>query len=225
MVTVVLADDHVVVRQGLRALLESDSQFSVVGEAADGPEAVAMVKLRKPKVLILDLMMPGPNGLETLRTVSRLKLDTRVVILTMYGREAYLIEALGSGAAGFVVKESCAAELFRAVQAVLAGRRYVSPTLLDASTGSNMRRLKAGLRHRQSELTTRERKILQLVVEGATNHDIAVRLKISSRTVASNRASFMGKLHLNTRRDLISYALQRGIVSEGQTGAEQEKNN
>lgn len=223
MVTVVLADDHVVVRQGLRALLESDPQFSVVGEAADGLEAVEMVKLRKPKVLILDLMMPGRNGLETLRTLSRLKLDTRVVILTMYGREAYLLEALGSGAAGFVVKESCGAELFLAIRSVLAECRYVSPQLLDASTGSNIRRLKARLRHRQSKLTTRERRVLQLFVEGATNHDIAARLKISSRSVASHRASFMSKLRLKTNNDLVRYALQRGVISDGQTKVSQNK--
>jgi two-component system response regulator NreC len=217
MVTVVLADDHVVVRQGLRALLESDPQFSVVGEAADGLEAVEMVKRRKPKVLILDLMMPNLNGLETARKVSRLKPATCVVVLTMYGNEAYLLEALRSGAAGFVVKESCGAELFQAMRTVLAGRRYVSPPLLDASTGSYVQKLKGGLRDRQSKLTTRERKVLQLVVEGANNHDIAARLKISLHKVASHRANFMRKLDLNTYNDLIRYALQRGVISEGQT--------
>ncbi len=225
MVTVVLADDHVVVRQGLRALLESDPQFSVVGEAADGLEAVEMVKRRKPKVLIVDLMMPNLNGLETVRKVSRLKPDTCVVVLTMYGHEAYLLEAFMSGAAGFVVKESCGAELLQAIRTVLAGRRYVSPQLLDASTGPYTRKLKAGLRNLQSKLTTRERKVLHLVVEGANNRDIAARLKISPRKVASHRANFMRKLDLNTYNGLIRYALQRGVISEGQPKNLAGKNN
>ena len=215
--TIVLADDHVVVRQGLRALLESDPQFFVVGEAGDGLEALEMVKRRKPKVLIVDLMMPSLNGFETARRVTRLKPATCVVVLTMYGNEPYLLEALRSGAAGFVVKESCGAELFQAIRTVLAGRRYVSPPLLDASKGSYMRKVKAGLRDLQRKLTARERKVLQLVVEGATNQDIAARLKISSRTVASHRANSMRKLHLSTYNGLIRYALQRGVIAEGQT--------
>src|SRR2546427_762800 len=132
MVTVVLADDHVVVRQGLRALLESDPRFIVAGEAADGLEAVELVKRRKPTVLIADLMMPGLDGLATTRKVSRLKSDTRVIILSMYGDQAYVLEALKSGAAGNVVKDSCGTEIFEAIRVVVAGSRYLSPTLLEA---------------------------------------------------------------------------------------------
>ena len=127
MVTVGLADDHVVVRQGLRLLLQTDPALSVVGEAANGLEAMAMVKRLKPHVLILDLMMPAPDGLEVTRRLTRLKLGTRVIILTMYGDAAFLLDALKAGAAGYVVKESCGTELLRAIHEVAAGRRYLSP--------------------------------------------------------------------------------------------------
>jgi DNA-binding NarL/FixJ family response regulator len=129
MVTVGLADDHVVVRQGLRLLLETDPSLSVVGEAADGNEAIQLVKGLKPQVLVLDLMMPKPDGLEVLRKLSRLKSATRVIILTMYGEAAFLLDALKSGAAGYVVKESCGTDLLQAIHEVAAGRRYLSPGL------------------------------------------------------------------------------------------------
>ena len=131
MVTVGLADDHVVVRQGLRLLLESDPEFVVVGEAADGLEALRLVKRRKPTVLVLDLMMPGLDGLEVIRRVSRLKLRTRVIMLTMYGDEEGHRDALKGGATGDVVKESCGTDLFQAIRDVAAGRRYLSPAVAD----------------------------------------------------------------------------------------------
>ena len=218
MVTVLLVDDHTVVRQGLRALVESDPEFVVVGEAADGLEAVALVKRKKPKVVIVDLMMPGLNGLETLQKVLRLKLDTRVIILSMYRNEAYVLEAMRNGAAGYVVKESGGAELFQAMRTALAGRRYLSPTLFEASIGSYssmgtiLQKAQTGSAAPYDTLTTRERKVLQLVAEGATSFDIGARLKISSRAVESHRASLMRKLGLNTHHTLIRYALQRGII-------------
>jgi DNA-binding NarL/FixJ family response regulator len=218
MVTVVLADDHVVVRQGLRALLESDPRFVVVGEAGDGLEAVELVKRRKPTVLITDLMMPGLDGLATIRKLSHLKSDTRVIILSMYGDQAYVVEALKSGAAGYVVKESCGAELFQAMRDVVAGRRYLSPAVSEASigafssAGTILQKAQAGSQKVHDKLTVRERKVLQLVVEGASSSDIGSRLKISSRMVESHRANCMRKLGLTPPQDLIRYALQRGSL-------------
>ena len=219
MVTVVLADDHVVVRQGLRALLELDPIFVVVGEAADGHEAVELVKSRKPTVLITDLMMPGLDGLATTRKLSRLKSDTRVIILSMYEDQAYVLTALKSGAAGYVLKESCGAELFHAIREVVVGRRYLSPAVSEASIGSFtamgtiLQKTQTGLLEVHDKLTVRERKVLQLVVEGASTSDIGSRLKLSSRTVESLRANCMRKLGLNLPEDLISYALQRGRLA------------
>jgi two-component system, NarL family, response regulator NreC len=217
-VTVVLADDHVVVTQALRALLESDPTFVVVGEAADGLEAVELVKRRKPTVLITDLMMPGLDGLAITRKLARLKSDTRVIILSMYGDQAYVLEALRNGAAGYVVKESCGAELFQAMREVVAGRRYLSPAVSEASIGSFssmgtiLQKAQTGLLEVHDKLTVRERKVLQLVVEGASSSDIGSRLKMSSRDVESHRANCMRKLGLNTTQDLIRYALQRGSL-------------
>ena len=216
--TIVLADDHAIVRQGLRTLLESDPQFEVVGEAADGREAIELVKRRKPTVLIADLMMPGLNGLETTRKVSRLKSNTRVIVLSMYRNEAYVLEALRSGAAGYVAKESGGAELFQAIREAVAGRRYLSPIISEAAIdsysakGTILQKVQADSPDPYDTLTARERMVLQLIVEGATDRDLGDRLKIGSRAVEIHRAALMRKLGLHTRRKLIRYALQRGVV-------------
>jgi len=215
MVTVALADDHVVVRQGLRLLLESDPEFSVVGEAVDGIEALELVKRHKPKVLIVDLMMPNMDGLETTRRVSRLKSKTRVIILTMYGDEAYLLDAIGSGAAGYVVKESCGADLFQAIRDVVAGRRYLSPLLSEAHTRGYLQKFQAILLKRAPMLTTRERKVLQLVLEGTSNCDIGARLKISLRTVESHLANFVQMLGVKPGYVFMPSAVQRRVRPKG----------
>ena len=209
MVTVALADDHVVVRQGLRLLLESDPEFVVVGEAADGIEALELVKRRKPQVLIVDLMMPGMDGLETTRRLSRLKSDTRVVILTMYEDAAYLLDALRSGAAGYVVKESGGADLFQAIRDVVAGRRYLSPLLSEAFTPRYLQKSRTIVLKLSPALTTRERKVLQLVLEGESSFDIGARLKIKLSTVESDLHNMVGKLGANTNRDVIRYSVKR----------------
>ena len=167
MVTIVLADDHAIVRQGLRTLLESDPQFKIVGEAADGREAIELVKRRKPTVLIADLMMPGLNGLETTRRVLRLKSKTRVIVLSMYRNEAYVLEALRIGAAGYIAKESGGAELFQAIREVVAGRRYLSPIISEAaidsysSMGTILKKVRAGSPDPHDTLTAPKRKVLQ----------------------------------------------------------------
>jgi two-component system, NarL family, response regulator NreC len=206
MVTVALADDHVVVRQGLRLLLESDPEFVVVGEAANGIEALKLVKRRKPNVLVVDLMMPRMNGLETTRRVSRLKLDTRVVVLSMYGDEVYLLDALGSGAAGYVVKESSGTDLFQAIRDVVAGRRYLSPQLSEAFTRRYLQQFRTTLLKLSPTLTTRERKVLHLVLEGASSSEIRARLKISLPTFKSALANFVGKLGVKPRHDFVRRA-------------------
>ena len=220
MVSVVLADDHVVVRQGLRALLESDPSIVIAGEASNGLEAVDMVTRRKPTVLITDLMMPGLDGLAIAQKLSRLKLNTQVIILSMYGDQAYVLTALTNGAAGYVLKESCGAELFQAIREVVAGRRYLSPGISDASIGSfssmgtMLQTAQAGSAEIHDKLTVREREILRLLVEGGSSSDIASRLKISSRKVESYRANCMKKLGLSTQEDLIRYAVQRGSLAK-----------
>ena len=223
MVSVVLADDHVVVRQGLRALLESDPKYFVCGEAADGLEAVELVKRHKPSVLIADLMMPGQDGLAATRKVARLKSGTRVIILSMYGDQAYVLDALRSGAAGYVVKESCGAELFKALRVVAAGGRYLSPAVSEASIGSFtsmgtiLEKAQAGSMEVHDKLTARERLVLQLMVEGTSNRDIGTRLKINPGKVDSLQVNLMRKLRLNTHQNLIRYALQRGVLPKSES--------
>jgi DNA-binding NarL/FixJ family response regulator len=166
-VTVALADDHVVVREGLRLLLESDPEFVVVGQAANGIEALQLVKHRKPKVLILDLVMPSLDGLETTRRLSRLNVDTRVIILTMYADEMYILDALGSCAAGYVLKESCAADLFQAIRDVVAGRFYLSPALSRTFNARYLQRFRTTLLKLPPRLSICERRVLRLL-EGAS---------------------------------------------------------
>jgi two-component system response regulator NreC len=212
MITIVLADDHHVVRQGLRALLEAETDFSVLGETGDGLDALRLVEQLNPNVLVLDLMMPGLNGLEVARQLARRSPATRIVILSMYSNEAYVLEALGNGASAYVLKDSNSADLVHAVREVAAGRRYLSPPLSDRAIEAYQEKAKAATLDKYDMLTTREREVLQLVAEGHTSTDIAARLGISSRTAEAHRSNLMHKLGIHTQADLIRYALRRGII-------------
>jgi DNA-binding NarL/FixJ family response regulator len=212
MTTIVLADDHHVVRQGLRALLEAETDFNVIGEAGDGLEAIQLIEQLRPNVLVLDLMMPGLNGLETTRQVSKHSPQTRTVILSMYANEAYVLEALSNGASAYVLKDSSSADLVHAVREVAAGRRYLSPPLSDRAIEVYQEKARAAALDKYETLTTREREVLQLAAEGHTSTEIAARLGISPRTAETHRTHLMHKLALHTQADLIRYALRRGII-------------
>jgi two-component system response regulator NreC len=211
-ITVVLADDHQVVRQGLRALLEAESDFEVIGEAGDGLEAVQLAERLRPGVLVLDLMMPGLSGLQVTRQVSRRSPHTRIVILSIHANEAYVLEALQNGASAYVLKKSSVDELVRAIREVTAGRRYLSPPLSEHALEAYVQRSRDSTMDPYAMLTDREREVLHLVAEGHTNAEIAARLSLSPRTVEMHRANLMRKLDLHSQADLIRYALQRGIV-------------
>ncbi len=213
MITILLADDHSIVRQGLRALLEVEPDFCIVGEAADGLEVTQLIEYLRPDVLVLDLMMPGLDGLEVTRRVNQRSPQTRVIILSMYGNEAYVVEVLRNGAAGYVLKKSTADELVRAVRAVVAGQRYLSPPLSEQTIETYMQKADESTQDLYDLLTAREREVLYLVAEGHTNAEIAARLFISPRTVEMHRANLMRKLDLRSQADLIRYALRRGIGS------------
>jgi two-component system, NarL family, response regulator NreC len=197
-VTIVLADDHHVMRQGLRLVLEAQEHFHVVAEAGNGLDTITLVERFNPCVLIVDVMMPGLNGLEVTRQVRQRASRTRVIVLSMYSNEAYVLEALRHGASGYVLKDAPADDLVHAVYEVVAGRRYhkAQDTVLNP----------------YETLTTREREVLQLAAEGRTNGDIAAALYISPRTVETHRANVMRKLGLQNQADLIRYALQRGLL-------------
>jgi DNA-binding NarL/FixJ family response regulator len=209
---IVLADDHAVLRQGLRALLEAEPEFRVIGEAGDGLEAVQQVERLQPDVLVVDLMMPGLNGLEVTRQVSQYLPCTRVVILSMYANESYVQEALHAGASAYVLKESTFAELAGAVREAAAGRYYLSPTLSQRAMEAYIQKAKEETQDLYEMLSTREREVLHLAAEGLTNAEIAARLFLSPRTVEMHRSRLMHKLGFRTHTDLIRYALQRGII-------------
>jgi two-component system response regulator NreC len=211
-VTILLADDHHVMRQGLRMLLDAQEDFRVIAEAGDGLEAVKLTERLKPHVLIVDLMMPGINGLEVARQVSHHSPQTRIIMLSMYGNEPYVLEALKNGAAGYVMKDANAAELLRAVHEVVAGRRYLSPPLSEHAMEAYLQKAQDAVLDLYDTLTTREREVLQLAAEGHTNADIAATLGVSPRTIETHRAHLMHKLELRTQADLIRYALKRGIL-------------
>jgi DNA-binding NarL/FixJ family response regulator len=209
---IVLADDHAVLRQGLRALLEAEPEFRVIGEAGDGLEAVQQVERLQPDVLVVDLMMPGLNGLEVARQVSQYMPSTRVVILSMYANESYVQEALYAGVRAYVLKESTFAELAGAVREAAAGRYYLSPPLSQRAVEAYIQKAQEETQDLYEMLSTREREVLHLAAEGLTNAEIAARLFLSPRTVEMHRSRLMHKLGFRTHTDLIRYALQRGII-------------
>lgn len=212
MTTIVLADDHHVVRQGLRALLNAEPDLSIVGEAADGLEVAHLVERVQPDVLVMDLMMPGLNGLEVTRQVSKRFPQTHVVILSMYDNEAYVLEALRNGARGYVLKGSNAADLLQAVREVAAGQLYLSAPLSQRAIEAYVQKVQPASLDQYETLTSREREVLQLAVEGNNTGEIAERLSISPRTVETHRANLMRKLSLRTQTELIRFALRRGIL-------------
>ena len=212
MTTILLADDHRIVRQGLRALLEAEPDFSLVGETGDGLEAIQLAERLQPDVIVLDLMMPCINGLEATRQISDNCPQTRVIILSMHADEAYVLEALRNGASGYVLKDSSADDLVRAVREVEAGRRYLSPPLSERAIEAYTRKAQETSLDPYEKLTNREREVLYLAAEGHSSTEIAERLSISSRTVETHRANMMRKLDLHSQTGLIRYALKRGII-------------
>lgn len=211
-ISVLLADDHPIVRHGLRALLEAEPDIVVVEEVDDGLEAVERVAQLRPDVLVLDLMMPGLNGLEVTRQAGQRSPGTRVIILSMYSSEVYVLEALRNGAAGYVLKKSSPDELVQAVREVAAGRSFLSRSLSERAIEVYRQKAQEVPSDPYDRLTNREREVLHLAAEGHTSADIANRLYISPRTVEMHRGNMMRKLGLSTQTDLIRYALQRRIL-------------
>lgn len=211
--TIVLADDHQVVRQGLKALLDAEQDFRVVGEAGDGLQAIRRVELTSPRVLVLDIMMPGLNGLDVIPQVKKHSPHTQVVILSMYSNEAYVLEALSNGASAYVLKDSTSEDLVHAVREAAAGRRYLSPPLSDRAIEVYQQKARSTTVDRYETLTVREKEVLHLAAEGQTSAEIAARLGISVRTAETHRSNLMHKLDLHTQADLIRFAIRRGIVT------------
>ena len=211
-ISILLADDHTLVRAGIRALIEQLPTVKVVGEAKDGREALRMVKERKPDLILMDVAMPGLNGLEATARVSKEFPDVRVIILSMYANEEYVREAINAGAAGYLVKRSAATELERAITAVARGERYFSPLVSAHVNRDRDGRLSVD-RAFIERLTPRQREILQLVAERHSTKDIAGILSISIKTVETHRAQLMERLDIHDVPGLVRFAIRAGLVS------------
>jgi DNA-binding NarL/FixJ family response regulator len=215
MATVVIADDHEVVRQGLRSLLRSEADLRVVGEASDGQEALREIEKHEPDLALLDIAMPVMTGIEVVRQTRKVSPRTRTVILSMYADEAHVAEALRGGASGYVLKDARSSELIDGIRNVLAGRRYLSPPLTQRAIDAYVEKIESAGLDPYDMLTARERQILQLAAEGFTNQEIGEQLFISARTVESHRGNLMKKLGLRTFTELILFAVKRGLVKVG----------
>jgi DNA-binding NarL/FixJ family response regulator len=211
-ISIVLADDHPLVRRGIRSVFEAEADFAVVGEAADGLQALRLAERLQPDVLVLDLMMPGLNGLDALPALAQRCPQTHVVILSMYSDEAYVRQALCGGACAYVLKGCDPSLLVLAVREAAAGRHYLSPPLSERAIEAYLESARSGPSDPHETLTPREREVLQLASEGHTGAEIGRRLSISPRTVEMHRANLMHKLGLHTQAELIRYALRRGVI-------------
>jgi two-component system response regulator NreC len=212
-VRIVIADDHAVVREGIRMILDAEPTFEVVGEATTGREAVELVRRLRPHVVVMDISMPEMNGVEATREIRRLSPDTQVLILTMHEDESYVFQLLQLGAAGYVLKRAAASDLVEAVRAAARGEAFLYPSVARSLVQDYLERLRTGEgRDRYDGLTERERQILVLLAEGLTNAQIAERLCISVKTVQTHRAHIMEKLDLHDRALLVRYAIRKGLV-------------
>jgi DNA-binding NarL/FixJ family response regulator len=211
---ILLADDHTLVRQGLRRILEEKPEWEVVGEARDGREAVLRTLELKPDVVIMDLAMPQLNGTEATRQISRKAADVQVLVLSMHMDETYVLQALRAGARGYLLKDSVDADLLRAVTAVSEGKSFFSPTVAKMMLDDYIRHLEQqGVTDRFELLSEREREVFQLIAEGNSNKEIANLLSLSVSTVETHRARIMEKLDLHNTAEIILYAVRKGFLS------------
>jgi two-component system response regulator NreC len=213
-VRILLADDHIVMRNGLRLLLERQPHLQVVGEAADGRQAVALCESANPDVVIMDIAMPNLNGIEAARQIVNRNPRTAIAILSMHSDESYVIRALKAGARAYLLKDSAEADLLAAVRALTEGKSFFSPAISKILVEDYMRQLESrGAEDTYELLTNREREILQLLAEGRTNKEVANMLNLSLYTVETHRTHILQKLNLHSVPELILYAVRKGIIA------------
>jgi len=215
MIRVAIVDDHDLVRAGIRAMLEPDPLFDVVGETGDGQEAIRLAARLKPDVMLMDVHLPGGlSGLDATESIARDTPETRVIVLTQYENREYIRRALRIGARGYLLKRSAAADLKTAIQTVHAGQRYLHPSVADelvdlVTTGRSLE----DTEDEYDRLTPRERQVFTLLAEGKTSREVARYLSISLKTAMTHRTNLMEKLHLHARSELIRYAVRKGLLS------------
>jgi two-component system, NarL family, response regulator NreC len=210
----VLADDHTIVRNGLRVLLERQTDFMVVGEAANGREAIEIAERQSPDVVLMDVAMPTMNGIEAAARITSALPKTAVVILSMHKDESYILRALKAGARGYLLKDSAESDLIQAVRAVAAGKAFFSPAVSKVLAEDYIRQVQhRGLDDPYDLLTARERELLQMIAEGKSAKEIAALLNLSAHTVDTHRGNLMQKLHVHSIPELILYSVRKGIIS------------
>jgi DNA-binding NarL/FixJ family response regulator len=215
-IRVLLVDDHGLVRAGIRALLESLQGIQVLGEADDGREALRLIELHRPDIVMMDIAMRGLNGLEATLRITRDFPNTRVIILSMHANEEYVLQSLRAGAAGYLLKDAGTVELEIAIKAVAGGETYLSPPVSKHVISDYVRRMSAGEQETQStldRLTFRQREILQLIAEGRTTQEIARLLNIGVKTVETHRMQLMERLDIHDVAGLVRYAIRVGLIS------------
>ena len=212
--SIILADDHVLVRQGLRRILEGTDDLEVVGEANDGLDLLQLLKHVTPQMVILDIFMPNLRGIEAITEIKAMQPDVKILILTMHRDKEYLYLALSAGAKGYLLKEDAARDLFSAIAEVRQGKTYISPYFSDQVINDVVQIVKGNAKviFEPDPLTSREREVLKLIAEGKSSKEIANLLFISVFTVNNHRASIMDKLDLNKATDLVKYAIRKGYI-------------
>lgn len=211
---VLLADDHAIVRRGLRSLLETEPGLQVVGEAADGLEAVKLASELRPDLLILDIGLPRLNGIDVAARVQKLDPPPWVIILTMHTDESYILRALAAGARAYLLKDATDEDLLPAIRAAASGRPFFSPAVTSVLVEDYLRQLQSrGLTDSYYLLTDREKEVLQLLAEGRTNKEVATLLEVGVSTVETHRANLMQKLNLHNTAEIVLYAVRKGIIT------------
>jgi len=215
-IRIFLAEDHTIVRKGIRTLLESEENIEVVGEAADGREVLKKIEGLNPDVVLMDISMPQLNGLEATRQLKKAMPDVKVLVLTVHLNEEYIYHAIRAGASGYLFKHVDVTELITAVNAVYRGESYLSPSVSRKVIDEYIRKAEENMGEDSLDyLTSREREVLQLIAEGHTNKEIGDLLSISVKTVEAHRANLMGKLDLHSTAELTRYAIRKGVIASG----------
>ncbi len=212
---ILLADDHTILRAGLKMMLNAQPDMEVVGEAQDGRQAIQEAQRLQPDIVLMDITMPDMNGIEATKQIKRNLPTARILILTMHEHDEYVFQALRAGASGYMLKEAADTDLISALHIIQSGQFYLSPAAQSVMVGDYLQRVRTGEeKDSYSSLTEREREILKLVAEGYTNNQIAERLIISPKTVDTHRTHIMDKLNLHSRAELVKYAMRRGLLED-----------
>ncbi|NQV38618.1 MAG: response regulator transcription factor [Candidatus Marinimicrobia bacterium] len=211
-ITVIIADDHTILRKGIVSLLQDETDIDVIGEASNGQEALDLISEKKPDVAIMDISMPGLNGIDVTRRATKVNPGTKILMLSMHGARQYVVNSLKAGASGYILKKNAVNELTAGIRMVMAGKKYLSPSVSEVLVDDIVHPEWHGKGGATHDLSLREREILQLIAEGKTVTDISAQLFISGNTVTTHRKNIMRKLNLHNTVELTKYAIKQGLI-------------